>query len=97
MSMDPVASIAWPDGKHTKVWRQADCGLVFWTGEETAFPAVVREFERDHDDANRVGINLVDLRLELLEAHEEHMVDTDRDLLAEIDALLEVVRRAELS
>lgn len=94
-SMETVASITWPNGEETGVWkRRADRALVFWTGPEEDFPAVADEYERSGDDANRVGINLVDLRLNLLDSHDEHEADTDRDLLAEIDALLDTVRSA---
>jgi len=93
MSMDTVASITWPNGQTTKVWgRPSGDDLVFWTGPEDSFPAVAAEFERDPDRANRVGIDLIDLRLDLLGSHEEQVADTDRDLLAEIDALLDIVR-----
>lgn len=92
--MTTIASIIWPDGTHTKVWTQNGCDLAFWTGAEQDFPAVVAEFEQHPGEAQLVGIDLVDLRLDLLETHDEQMVDSDRDLLGEIDALLETVRAA---
>lgn len=97
MSTHIIASITWPDGTNTRVWqRRLNSDLVFWTGPAADFPAAEDEYER-YDDEGRVGIGLVDLRLDLLERHEEQMADSDRDLLAEIDAMLDLVRAAAAS
>lgn len=94
--MDIIAGIVWPGepAEGTWVWRHPDGGeLVHWTGPAHRFDQAVEEIEEDPDGA-RVGFDLVELDLALLQEFDERMADTDRNLLEEIDALLAAVREA---
>ena len=94
--MQVIAHIKWPgEASHvTKVWKcRTDGRLVFWTGPEDHFAYAEIEMEEDADGGS-VGTDLVELHLDLLEQFHEYMADSDRNLLQEIDALLEAVRAA---
>jgi hypothetical protein len=91
-----IGSLVWPGepAETTKVWRRRkDGALAHWTGPEEHFDDVMEDYE-DDDIAVMVGDDLVELRLAVLEEFDERMADTDRNLLDEIDVLLEVVRAA---
>lgn len=97
--MKIIASIEWPGGEEvTKVWaRQRDGRVAYWSGPEEDFTAADVEMEEEEDYLDRPGLDLVCLHSELLAHHSDYMADTDRNLLAEIDALLDKVRAAQAS